>query len=155
MGRTLICPHWMKIYFMCIFAVPVRCSFAIAVVSEYHLWLRVRFSSKKHAIVRSCPWNSLVSSWFRSPRSPYSQHCGLTSPLHGSQPCCSERARVTHWSYEPCHAGPPKMDQSEELWQNMVHWRREWQTTPGFLSRKPHEWYEKFWLLTYDWLVQR
>ena len=24
-----------------------------------------------------------------------------------------------------------------EFWQNMVHWRREWQTTPIFLSQEP------------------
>ena len=32
---------------------------------------------------------------------------------------------------------------SEEFWQNMVHWRREWQPTAGFLPREPHEQYEK------------
>ena len=26
-----------------------------------------------------------------------------------------------------------------EFWQNMVHWRREWQTTSVFLSWEPHE----------------
>jgi len=30
-----------------------------------------------------------------------------------------------------------------EFWQNMVHWRREWQTTSAFLSWEPHEQYEK------------
>ena len=30
-----------------------------------------------------------------------------------------------------------------EFWQNMVHWRREWQTTSVFLHWEPHEHYEK------------
>ena len=30
-----------------------------------------------------------------------------------------------------------------ELWQNVVHWRREWQTTSVFLPWEPHEQYEK------------
>ena len=27
--------------------------------------------------------------------------------------------------------------------KNVVHWRREWQTTPVFLTREPYEQYEK------------
>ena len=30
-----------------------------------------------------------------------------------------------------------------EFWQNMVHWRREWQTTSVVLPWEPHEQYEK------------
>ena len=30
-----------------------------------------------------------------------------------------------------------------EVWQNVVHWSREWQTTSVFLSWEPHEQYEK------------
>ena len=33
-------------------------------------------------------------------------------PFHGSQPCCGAGACITHWIYEPCHAGPPKTDGS-------------------------------------------
>ena len=29
-----------------------------------------------------------------------------------------------------------------EVWQNVVHWRREWQTTSEFLPWEPHEQYE-------------
>ena len=29
-----------------------------------------------------------------------------------------------------------------EFWQNVVHWRRKWQTTPVFLPREPHKQYE-------------
>ena len=34
-------------------------------------------------------------------------------PLQGSQPCHSEGTRITQWSYESCHAGPPKTDGSQ------------------------------------------
>ena len=60
-------------------------------------------------------------------------------PLHGSLPCHGEGACVTQWSYEPCHAGPPERetDHSARFWQNLVPWRREWQTTLVFLLEKP------------------
>ena len=32
---------------------------------------------------------------------------------------------------------------SGEFWQNVIHWRREWQTTPVFLLWEPHEQYKK------------
>ena len=35
------------------------------------------------------------------------------------------------------------MGHGGEFWQNMVHWRREWQTTSVFLPWEPHEHYEK------------
>jgi len=38
---------------------------------------------------------------------------------------------------------PRRMDSSEEFWQNVIHWRREWQITPVFLLWEPHEQYEK------------
>ena len=34
-------------------------------------------------------------------------------PLHGSDPCCGKGACITQCSYEPHHAGPPKMDGSQ------------------------------------------
>ena len=46
--------------------------------------------------------------------------------LHGSQPCHGEGACITQWSYESCHAGPPKwMSHSRKFWYNLVHQRRE------------------------------
>ena len=36
-----------------------------------------------------------------------------------------------------------RMGKRGEFWQNMVHWRREWQTTSVFLPREPREQYEK------------
>ena len=38
---------------------------------------------------------------------------------------------------------PRWMDHGGEVWQNVVHWRREWQTTSVFLPWEPHEQYEK------------
>ena len=35
------------------------------------------------------------------------------------------------------------MGHSGEFWQNVVHWRSEWQTTSVFLPWEPHEQYEK------------
>ena len=35
------------------------------------------------------------------------------------------------------------MGHGGEFWQNVVHWRREWQTTSVFLSWEHHEQYEK------------
>ena len=49
------------------------------------------------------------------------------------------------WNYKPCCVGPHKMNGSSsgEIWQNVVHWRREWQTTSVFLPWEPQEQYEK------------
>ena len=49
-------------------------------------------------------------------------------------------------SMELSHAvwGHPRwMGHDGEVWQNVVHWRREWQTTSVFLPWEPHEPYEK------------
>ena len=35
------------------------------------------------------------------------------------------------------------MGHDGEFWQNVVHWRREWQTTSVLLTWEPHEQYEK------------
>ena len=35
------------------------------------------------------------------------------------------------------------MGHGGEVWQNVVHWRRQWQTTSVFLPWEPHEQYEK------------
>ena len=46
------------------------------------------------------------------------RHCGtyirvyMHLPIHGPQSCHGEGAHITQWSYEPCHAGPPKTDGS-------------------------------------------
>ena len=58
---------------------------------------------------------------------------------HGPQPC------LTRWNYEPCRVGPPKKNGwwGGEVWQNVVHWRREWQSISAFLPGESHEQYEK------------
>ena len=38
---------------------------------------------------------------------------------------------------------PRQAGHGGEVWQNVVHWRREWQTTSIFLPWEPHEQYEK------------
>ena len=38
---------------------------------------------------------------------------------------------------------PRQVSHGGEVWQNVVHWRREWQTTSVFLPREPHEQCEK------------
>ena len=38
---------------------------------------------------------------------------------------------------------PRRTGYGGEVWQNVVHWRREWQTTSVFLPWEPHEQYEK------------
>ena len=64
--------------------------------------------------------------------------------LHGSQPCRGEGACITHEAISHAMQGHPKLTgHSEEFWQNVVHWRRKWQTTPVFLLQEPHEQYEK------------
>ena len=45
---------------------------------------------------------------------------------------------------KPCHVGNPRrMGHGGEVLQNVVHWKREWQTTSVFLPWEPHEQYEK------------
>ena len=34
---------------------------------------------------------------------------------------------------------PRQTGHSREFWQNVIHWRREWQTTPVYLAWEPHE----------------
>ena len=52
---------------------------------------------------------------------------------------------LAQWNYEPCHVGATQRwaGHGGEFWQNVVHWRREWQTTSVFLPWEPHEQYEK------------
>ena len=42
-----------------------------------------------------------------------------------------------------CGAAEKDMSLLVRAWQNVVHWRREWQTTSIFLFWEPHEQYEK------------
>ena len=38
---------------------------------------------------------------------------------------------------------PRRTGYSREFWQNVIHWQREWQTTPGYLLWGPHELYKR------------
>ena len=38
---------------------------------------------------------------------------------------------------------------SEEFWQNVIHWRRKWQTTPVYLPWETHELYKKAYIYIY------
>ena len=51
----------------------------------------------------------------------------------------SNSVKLSHamWGHPRC------MGHGGEVWQNVVHWRRELQTTSIFLPWKPHELYEK------------
>ena len=49
-----------------------------------------------------------------------------------------------HLRHEPCVWGYPRWECHDgEVWKNVVHWRREWQTTSVFLPWEPYEQYEK------------
>ena len=52
---------------------------------------------------------------------------------------------ITQWSYKPCSAGATqdRWGIAESSNKNVVHWRRERQTTPIFLPREPLEQYKK------------
>ena len=51
----------------------------------------------------------------------------------------SNSVKLSHavWGY------PGWTGHGGEVWQNVVHWRREWQTSSVFLSWEPHDQYEK------------
>ena len=67
-----------------------------------------------------------------------------TIHLSGSEPCHVEGDYVILWSYEPYFSDHPrKTGHSEGFCQKVIHWGREWQTTPVFLLWEPHEHNEK------------
>ena len=51
----------------------------------------------------------------------------------------SNSVKLSHvmWGY------PRRSGHGGEVWQNVVHWRREWQTTSVFFPWEPHEQHEK------------
>ena len=59
--------------------------------------------------------------------------------------CCVTLKRLAYLN-EPMrhtkHGYPIWMGHSREFWQNMIHWRREWQTTSVNLPWEPHEMYQ-------------
>ena len=70
--------------------------------------------------------------------------CWNTTPLHGPQTHGGRGACVTQRSDGLHCAGPLRtMGPGGGFWQNRLHWRREWQTTPVFVPQEPREQYEK------------
>ena len=65
--------------------------------------------------------------------------------LNWSEPIWTHAPQLclTQGNYHSCRVGPPKIDRSWWRFQQMVHWRREWQTTSVFLPWEPCEQYEK------------
>ena len=105
--------------------------------------------------VMSLLFNRLSRSWLKSPTTVIlepkkikSTTASTFSPsicheMMGSDLCNSMKL----WAH---HAGPPKKkSHGGKLWQNMIYWRREWQTTSVFLPQEPHEQYEK--AKRYNW----
>ena len=56
-----------------------------------------------------------------------------------SKRSCRDSVKLSH----PMWGHPRWRGHSREVWQNMVHWRKEWQTTSVFLPWEPHERYKK------------
>ena len=62
------------------------------------------------------------------------------------------QSHVIQWNYEPCLVGHPRWIGSDgECWQNVVHRKREWQTTSLLLPWEPHEQYEEAKRWTEHW----
>ena len=105
-------------------------------------------SPAKHGCC-SLPWMRGISSW------PPLLTLNVVLRLHS---CCSLdvgllllaaapdfRHGVSN-SVKPSHAvwgHPRQTGHGGEVWQNVVHWRRAWQTTSVFLPWEPHEQYAK------------
>ena len=97
----------------------------------------------------------LLISWLKSPTTvilePKKMKSTTASPFSPS--ICHEMMgpdlcnSIKLWAH---HAGPPKKkSHGGKLWQNMIYWRREWQTTSVFLPQELHEQYEK--AKRYNW----
>ena len=50
---------------------------------------------------------------------------------------------LTQWNSHAMWGHPRWTGHGGEVWQNVVHWRKEWQNTSEFLPWEPHEQYEK------------
>ena len=68
---------------------------------------------------------------------PYSQKTSQTN--HTRTKALSNSMKLSH----AVRGHPRWAGHGGEVWQNVVHWRRERQTTSVFLPWKPHEQYEK------------
>ena len=68
---------------------------------------------------------------------PYSQKTSQSN--HTRTTALSNSMKLSHalWGH------PRRVGHGGDIWQNVVHWRREWLTTSVFLPWEPHEQYEK------------
>ena len=101
--------------FICFFFFPVLFLYQHAHCSEFF-----------HNFLYSCHGGSGISASFNMSHST----------------CCGRGA----WSEAMSHAvwGHPRwMGHCGEFWQKVIHWRREWQTTPVYLPWGPHELYKR------------
>ena len=70
----------------------------------------------------------------------------------GSKECHQKTSQSDHMTTDSSNSmklghamrgHPRRTGHGGEVWQNVVHWRREWQSTSVFLPWEPHEQYEK------------
>ena len=58
-------------------------------------------------------------------------------------PCCGKGACIINEALSHAVQGHLRqMGHSREVWQNVILWRTEWQTTPVYLPWEPHELYK-------------
>ena len=90
----------------------------------------------------SVPWGSfhnLLSFSIRGQTEwkPQSQKTNQSDHIDHSLVLLSETMSHAMWGH------PRWTSHGGNFWQNVVHWRREWQTTSVFFPWEPHEQYEK------------
>ena len=122
---SFFCPEWVWIFKSALLVkqIPLLYSTHTGEEAVTQLLSRVQLfatcglqASLSFTVSQSLP--RLMSTWVgdaiqSSHPLPPSPPLPSVFPLHGSLPCYGEGACVTHWSYEPCHAGPPKRDRSQ------------------------------------------
>ena len=88
---------------------------------------------------------SVVSDSLRPHESQHARpSCPSPTPRVHPNPCPSSR-----WCHPTISSSVvPLSSCPRSFWQNVVHWRREWQTTSVFLPWEPLEQYEKTYLFT-------
>ena len=126
----------------------------IVMLPKAHLTLHFRMPGSRWVITPSWlsgPWRSFLYS-----SSVYSCHLFLISStsvrsiplLFYCAHLCMKRSLGVSNFHEGISSlavwGHPRWTgHGGEVWRNVVHWRREWQTTSVFLTWEPHEQYEK------------
>ena len=67
-------------------------------------------------------------------RAPFMDHCLVMA---------KELAELNEAMSHASQGHPRQMGHSKGFWQNMIHWKREWQTAPVYLLWDPHELYKR------------